>query len=347
VRTVRIWEALATHYKDEPTICGYGLLNEPVPPENSPLTTAAMYDRLYDAVRAIDSRHAVVLGAFFNFDALGSPESNGWTNVVYETHHYDDGNKTAANQQNFVAGNLQYLRGYQQLWQVPILAGEFNFWSAEDAWRTWLYALNETGISWSNWTYKHTDLERDNNWGLYYQPTEEKMDYARDSYAEIARKWRGYATENYTKNEFLTEIFTWATAENERMETAKTSFTAQAYQTDGDNAAKLLLDEDIFTRWSNCEVQGNGANQWIEVDFGETLNLSGIGLFTWNNDYTRAYKVLADIEGEWRVIARGNGRFGRTEITFEPLLTDKIRIAQTGKADWNYWSVYELSFYTA
>ena len=87
----------------------YGLLNEPVPPENSPITTAQMYDMLYQAVRAIDSKHAIFMGAFFNFDALGSPASNGWTNVVYETHHYDDENPFDANGQGGLE-SLEYLR---------------------------------------------------------------------------------------------------------------------------------------------------------------------------------------------------------------------------------------------
>ena len=338
-----IWEELATRYKDEPAVCGYGLLNEPVPPENSPITTAEMYDMLYRAVRAIDDKHAIFMGAFFNFDALGSPASNGWTNVVYETHHYDDGNKSAENQQNFVSGTLSYLRQYQTQWDVPILAGEFNFWGAKNAWDAWLYALNQTDISWSNWSYKHTDTVTDNNWGLYYKPTVEKVNYQTDSYEEIARKWRGYTTENYTKNPFLTEVFTNATRKaGQRLD--DTAFTATGHWTDGDNLAENVFDGDLFTRWANGQVQCS-SSQWLEVDLGGEITFSKMYVFTATADYTRSYKLYAYLDGEWRIIERGDGRFGVTEIDVGTLTTTKIRLEQTGNADWNHWSIYDLAFF--
>lgn len=342
--TVRIWEALATRYKDEPAVCGYGLLNEPVPPENSPITTAQMYDTLYQAVRAIDSKHAIFMGAFFNFDALGSPASNGWTNVVYETHHYDDGNKSAENQQNFVSGTLGYLHQYQMNWEVPVLAGEFNFWSAKEAWNAWLYTLNQEGISWSNWTYKHTDSNADNNWGLYYQPTVEAVDYETDSYEEIARKWRGYTTENYTKNPFLTEVFTGATKQETLQKIDCSAWTVTGHWTDGDNVTSNVFDGDLFTRWANGQVQG-GANQWLEIDFGEETSFKRVDVYTASGDYTRSYRLYVYLDNEWRIITRGDGIFGLTQIDVEEVTTTKIRLTQTGRADWNHWSIYELAIF--
>lgn len=342
--TVNIWQALATRYKDEPAVCGYGLLNEPVPPENTPITTAEMYDMLYDTVRAIDDKHAIFMGAFFNFDALGSPKSNGWENVVYETHHYDDGNKSAENQQNFVSGTLSYLHQYQTEWNVPILAGEFNFWSAKDAWDTWLYALNEMDISWSNWSYKHTDQVTDNNWGLYYKPTVEEVDYAQDSYQDIARKWVGYKTENYTANGFLQDIFMRASAGEKREKIDPTNFTLTGHWTDGDNALENVFDGDIFTRWANGQVQG-ASLQWLEVDFGEEITFDTLSVYTPSADYTRSYKLYAYLQGEWRMITRGDGHFGTLEIDVDSLTTSRVRLEQTGSASWNHWSIYELAFF--
>ena len=341
--TRTIWETIATRYKDEAAVCGYGLLNEPVPPEDTPITTAEMYDMLYRSVRAIDDKHAIFMGAFFNFDALGSPADNDWVNVVYETHHYDDGNKSTENQQNFVSGTLSYLRQYQTEWNVPVLAGEFNFWAAKTAWDTWLYALNDMDISWSNWSYKHTDTVTDNNWGLYYKPTVEKVDYQADSYEEIARKWRGYTTRNYNKNPFLTDVFTRATAK-EKSRLDDTMFTATAHWTDGDNAVENVFDGDLFTRWANGQVQGAGS-QWIEVDFGGETTFETMRIYTATADYTRGYKLYAYLDGEWRTITRGEGQFGVTEIDVETLTTTKIRLEQTGSAQWNHWSIYDLAFF--
>ena len=341
--TRTLWETIATRYKDEAAVCGYGLLNEPVPPEDTPITTAEMYDMLYRSVRAIDDKHAIFMGAFFNFDALGSPADNDWVNVVYETHHYDDGNKSTENQQNFVSGTLSYLRQYQTEWNVPVLAGEFNFWAAKTAWDTWLYALNDMEISWSNWSYKHTDTVTDNNWGLYYKPTVEKVDYQADSYDEIARKWRGYTTRNYNKNPFLTDVFTRATAK-EKTRLDDTMFTATAHWTDGDNAVENVFDGDLFTRWANGQVQGAGL-QWIEVDFGGEITFEAMRIYTATADYTRGYKLYAYLDGEWRTITRGEGQFGVTEIDVETLTTTKIRLEQTGSAQWNHWSIYDLAFF--
>ncbi len=342
--TVKIWEALANRYKDEPAVCGYGLLNEPVPPDDSPISIAQMYDKLYRAIRVIDDKHTIVMGAFFNFDALGSPEVNGWTNVMYETHHYDDGNKTAENQQNFVWGTLGYLHSYKKDWNMPVLAGEFNFWSAREAWDTWLYTLNEEGISWSNWTYKNTDTDKSNNWGLYYNPTVTTVDYAVDSYETIAQKWRAYATENYEKNPFLTDVFTRATTEETYTELDRSKMTATAHWTDGAESVEHIFDGDLFTRWANGQVQGS-SYQWLEVDLGEELTLERMDIYTPMADYTREYRVYAYMENEWRIIERNAGSFGRIQIELDGLTTTKIRLEQTGSTNGNHWSIYELAFF--
>ena len=62
----KLWTAVATHYRDNRWVAAYGLANEP---EGQPkgLTTAPNVekglDALYRAVRAVDTRHLVMIGA--------------------------------------------------------------------------------------------------------------------------------------------------------------------------------------------------------------------------------------------------------------------------------------------
>src|SRR5580698_3369726 len=64
--TVAIWQRLARHYRNNPTVLGYDLLNEPVPnyPKLGPLNSAVepLYRRLSAAIRQIDTHHILILG---------------------------------------------------------------------------------------------------------------------------------------------------------------------------------------------------------------------------------------------------------------------------------------------
>lgn len=345
--TVKIWQALADHFKGEAAVCGYGLLNEPVPSEDSPITTAELYDMLYDVVRQRDEDHLIVMGAFYNFDALGSPEENGWTNVMYETHHYDTDNK--ANEQaqiNFAAGQMGYIQSYKESWNVPVLAGEFNFFGIKNAWLSWLETLTAMGVSWCNWSYKNTSQTASDNWGLYHLPKVAEVDYEKDDYKTIETKWKNYATKNFTENTFLKEIFLQvAETAGAGMRLSSDNWTVRTYQTDGDKVPANMLDGVLSTRWSSAEAQKQGKSQWIEIAFGETISFDEITLFTPNGDYTRTYKAYAKIDGEWRVFARGDGRVGYTKIQTERVTTDAVRIEQKGTSEGNYWSIYELAVF--
>lgn len=66
-RTVALWEAIARRYRDEPSVMGYDLLNEPITdqlhdpwPDRRPQLNA-FYHRLITAIRAIDPHHILVI----------------------------------------------------------------------------------------------------------------------------------------------------------------------------------------------------------------------------------------------------------------------------------------------
>lgn len=347
--TIKLWQAIARRYKDNPTVYGYDLLNEPMPPEDTPITTREMYDILYDAVREVDDKHIIVLEAFWNCEDLGRPEENGWENVVYQAHMYHDADKSTATQFDFAEFHLRYLEEYKNGWNVAMLAGEYNFWSAEEVWRLWLNNLNEEGISWCSWTYKNTDKERSNNWGFYYNANVERIDYQNDSFEEIARKWRGYSTDNYEKNEFLYSVITDCaySAQDLSIEIPPLKFSADAYATNyGDNTA-YMFDGNLSTRWCNGEKQKSDGTQYVAVSFGEKIALSAVRILSTGGDYGRKYAVYyRDTQsGAWRLIEEKAGVRGYTDFAASGVITDKIKICQTGEDKTFFWSIHELLIY--
>jgi len=95
--TVQIWQRLASHYNGNPTIAGYDLLNEPLLTNGGGESAQQVqqkynfYNTLYQAVRAIDPDHIVIVEAFFGWGQALAPSTYGWTNVVYELPYYDFG----------------------------------------------------------------------------------------------------------------------------------------------------------------------------------------------------------------------------------------------------------------
>lgn len=115
---VRLWKIIAQKYKNESSILGYELLNEPVAPTNSQLTS--LYQRAITAIRAIDTKHIIFLdgniyaGNFIDFN----PVELG-TNIVYIFHSYSSAQEAANSWQQ------EYLP-FQNKHNVPIICNEYG-----------------------------------------------------------------------------------------------------------------------------------------------------------------------------------------------------------------------------
>ncbi len=84
-RAVHLWEAIAEHYKDQPWVAGYDLINEPADPSGEKLFP--YYKRLREAIRKIDPKHILFLeGDRYATDF--SKFTEVWDNVVYTNHDY-------------------------------------------------------------------------------------------------------------------------------------------------------------------------------------------------------------------------------------------------------------------
>ncbi len=143
-----IWRRLATHYRDEPAVLGYDLLNEPIPhfPKLAPLNSSLepLYKKLSDEIRKVDAHHILFLGGAqwdSNFSVFGKPFD---ANVVYTFHKY------------WTAPDESVIRDYmdfRERYDVPIWMGESG--ENTDEWiAQFVKALEKNNIGWAFWPYK-------------------------------------------------------------------------------------------------------------------------------------------------------------------------------------------------
>jgi hypothetical protein len=170
-RVVHLWEAIARRYRENPWVAGYNPLNEPGDVEGK--TLGAFYERLYDAVRAIDAERILFLeGNRYSRDFSVFREV--WPNTVYTFHHYprsgyvDGGEYPGTTKDVYVDASVveqQFLErtAFMREHGVPIWLGEFGpvyvgderivagrYEMLEDQFEL----VSEHGVSWSMFTYK-------------------------------------------------------------------------------------------------------------------------------------------------------------------------------------------------
>jgi endoglucanase len=154
---IDIWKRIADHYKDEPTVLGYDLLNEPIPhyPQlqkyNNQLEP--LYKRIAAAIREVDTHHVLILGGAqwdTNFSVFGPPFDS---NVLYQLHLYEFNTPwnpaTAADTEKKLAKYVAFRDKYH----VPIWLGESG--ENDDNWvRGFRVLLDRNKIGWCFWPYK-------------------------------------------------------------------------------------------------------------------------------------------------------------------------------------------------
>ena len=151
--TIALWQKLAAHYRDEPAVLGYDLLNEPVSPYSDEDYLNPRLEPLYRdivaAIRSVDPNHLVFLaGAQWstNFAVFGRPFDG---NAVYTFHKFWAKPTRAALQDYLDFGNR---------WNVPLMIGETGEYT--DDWNQKFRQLNEqSGIGWCFWPYKNLDTD--------------------------------------------------------------------------------------------------------------------------------------------------------------------------------------------
>ena len=146
--TVEVWRRLAAHYRDEPAVVGYDLLNEPIPhyPQlhkyNNRLEP--LYKRVSAAIRAVDAKHVIILGGAqwdSNFKVFGPPFDR---NLMYSFHKY------------WTAPTEDVIREYldfRDRYNVPVWLGESG--ENADQWiEQFVRMLEKNEVGWCFWPYK-------------------------------------------------------------------------------------------------------------------------------------------------------------------------------------------------
>jgi endoglucanase len=143
------WRSIAKRYADDPTVLGYDLLNEPLPPTVAQYNPRLepLYRRITAAIREVDPNHAVILGGAqwdSNFQVFGPPFDR---NALYTFHKY-----WTAPTQDVIQPYLDFRERYQ----VPIWMGESG--ENQDAWIAQFRAMLEKNeVGWTFWPYKKID----------------------------------------------------------------------------------------------------------------------------------------------------------------------------------------------
>ena len=143
-----IWQRLVTHYRNEPIVLGYDLLNEPIPhfaqlaPLNSSLEP--LYEKLSSEIRKLDAHHILFLGGAQwggNFSVFSKPFD---ANVACTFHKY----WTAPEETE-----LRQYTDFRERYDVPIFLGESG--ESTDEWiAQFVQVLEKNNIGWAFWPYK-------------------------------------------------------------------------------------------------------------------------------------------------------------------------------------------------
>lgn len=208
-QTAGWWARIAAHFKNEPAVAGYDLLNEPVSAANA-ATLHFVSNQLYRAVRAADPNHIVIIeDGYKNPDQMPDPKVMGWTNVVYSFHSYKFDAKNADDYDSHLKDwVMAQSKKVQDAWQVPVYIGEWNLepHGTPEKFRQYVQTFEAGNLSWSLWTWKTTSKWGGSQWGLYTPKNGLKaINPFSDSFEEILGKIPEVRTENLVRNDEFAE----------------------------------------------------------------------------------------------------------------------------------------------
>lgn len=148
---VALWTAIARRYKNEPTVAGYDLLNEPLPERTGAAKAHShqvepLYQRITQAIREVDSKHMIILE--------GVDWSNDWSvfskpfdpNLVYQFHYYCWDNPP-------IVRSIQKFLDHREHFNTPVWVGETGEKDNAIYWATTEY-FEANNIGWSFWPWK-------------------------------------------------------------------------------------------------------------------------------------------------------------------------------------------------
>lgn len=178
-----IWKKIADRYKDEPTILGYELFNEPIAhffPNKDELNNKLedVYKKGVSAIREVDNNHIILLGGSqwnSNFEPFKDAKFDD--KIMYTCHRYG-GEPTPEAIRSYIQ--------FRDSVNLPMYMGEIghntNEWMA-----TFCKTMEDNNIGWTFWPYKKMDgssfvgITPPENWDLIVKFSESP----RGTYEEI------------------------------------------------------------------------------------------------------------------------------------------------------------------
>jgi aryl-phospho-beta-D-glucosidase BglC (GH1 family) len=148
-----IWQQIARHYRNEPVILGYELMNEPIAHffENKDSLNQLLeplYKRAVKAIRQVDKNHIILLGgARWNSDFFMFTDWTFDSNIMYTCHRYG-GPATAEAIKDYI--------DFRDKTGLPMYMGEIghntNEWQA-----AFVQVMKDANIGYTFWPYKKID----------------------------------------------------------------------------------------------------------------------------------------------------------------------------------------------
>lgn len=191
----KLWIAIASRYKGNPTVAAYDIMNEAQ--INGEIESIQqdprniLYDRMYRAIRNVDPDHIIMIEGIWELSVLPSPDEMGWNNVVYQVHSYGIADTDSKCK--------EYIQ-YSQQYNVPIYVGEFSDLSLMENCRKY-------GIHYTSWTYKG-DRHMEEPWFMYYADKMLPVNVYTDPYWLIKLKWGNcLSTQYFIENDTILELW--------------------------------------------------------------------------------------------------------------------------------------------
>ncbi len=161
-KALALWEKIALIYRDEPTVAGYDLLNEPLRPKRAgaPIedidcflpSLIHFYDACVARIRSVDPNH------------MFSIEGAHWARDTRVFNHLYDPNMCIHFHAYWTLPQKALFEPYMELsekYQVPLWLGETG--ENTNEWFTTIFPLlDELGISWNYWQWKKSIRENSN-----------------------------------------------------------------------------------------------------------------------------------------------------------------------------------------
>ena len=175
-RVVHLWEVIADHYKNQPWVAGYDLINEPADPTGEKVVP--FFKRLREAILKVDPKHIMFIeGDHYATDF--SKFTEVWDNVVYTNHDYAFPGFVAGGDYPGYSSKRYYDKDtlekdflgkseFMMTRKVPLWVGEFGpVYTGNPAKDEMRYQIlkdqlayyNKYKVSWCIWLYKDMGLQ--------------------------------------------------------------------------------------------------------------------------------------------------------------------------------------------